>query len=240
MHPFFTQQSGKNNLRSFVQIIFLFGLLGNFVSPSQAKTPDPLSIGPLEMTANSYRAAKGILSTSATYSDKECALNEGQIALTLPSDEGVKKIETVCDQLNQTIIYLKGETPKEIGILVGCLQGKLDWAVKSAIGTAGLDKRIEGDRKTPTGTYWLGYPKKSVLYGLFIPVGYPNLDDIDLGYTGSAIGIHGPLRFFTCHPQKSLERNWTAGCLAVGRDEQILEISHWVLDHWPVRLEVRN
>lgn len=227
-------------MRSIVQAAFFFVALGSFTSSVNAKTPDPLSIGPLEMTANSYRVAKGVLSTSATYSDKECALNEGQIAMTLPSDERLNKIEGVCDQLKQTIIYLKGETPKDIGTLVGCLQGKLDWAVKSAIGTAGLDKRIEGDRKTPTGTYWLGYPKKSLLYGLFIPVGYPNLDDIGLGYTGSAIGIHGPLRFLTCVPQKSLERNWTAGCLAVGRDEQILAISHWVLDHWPVQLEVRN
>jgi murein L,D-transpeptidase YafK len=88
------------------------------------------------------------------------------------------------------------------------------------------------------GTYWIGYPRHSQQFGIFIPVGYPNMSNIASGFTGNSIGIHGPMRFLTCLPRKSLEKNWTAGCFAVGRDTQIIAISEWIFAHWPVKLTI--
>jgi hypothetical protein len=123
-----------------------------------------------------------------------------------------------------------------------CESGRITRAMKTSIGSNGLGKKKEGDRKTPVGSYWLGLPRASEKYGIFIPVGYPNAADVKAKRTGGDVGIHGPLRysifFSACSVESSISRNWTAGCISVARDTQIAEIADWVIDHWPVQLHV--
>lgn len=63
------------------------------------------------------------------------------------------------------------------------------------LGRGGIGKIREGDGKTPVGTYALGQPRPSNRYGTFIPIGYPTEEQRRRGYTGSAVGVHGPARW---------------------------------------------
>lgn len=203
-------------------------------APANISQIDPLSLGPLPLTQKERTESEKSLSYAVLYDDNACHLSLKNERLTYMDPTEIPMVEDLCEKGDKRIVY----TPKH-ATLVACSAGQVVWTAKASIGSNGLGKKKEGDRKTPVGTYWLGYPRRSNLYGVFIPVGYPNKEEIRLRYTGSAIGIHGPLRFFSCHPGKALEKNWTAGCLAVARDEQILNISNWVLENWPVQLEVR-
>lgn len=171
------------------------------------------------------------MATALLFRDQDCRLSAPQIEMT--KTDLLKVPQDVCDGRSKEIVYLAS-----IKSLVGCLSQKIEWANRTMIGSKGLGKRKSGDRKTPVGTYWLGYPRKSRQFGIFIPVGYPNESDIARGYTGNAIGIHGPIRPFMCLPALSLKGDWTAGCLAFARDTQIIEVSDWVLANWPVKLTV--
>ena len=64
------------------------------------------------------------------------------------------------------------------------------------------------------------------------------MSNIARGFTGNSVGIHGPMRFMTCLPKKSLEKNWTAGCFAVGRDSQTIALSEWIFANWPTKLTI--
>ena len=50
------------------------------------------------------------------------------------------------------------------------------------------------------------------------------------GYTGSAIGIHGPSRIFARAGWMNTVADWTEGCIAVASDEAIDEIAAWMQD----------
>lgn len=195
------------------------------------RTHDPLSRGPLPFSEAQARASRASYRDGLIYTDQQCYLKADDIAATeielstLPTD--------ICHGRSQVLVY-----SPSLGSVVGCRNEAPEFAMKVVVGSNGLGKTREGNRKSPVGTYWLGYPRKSLQFGIFIPVGYPNMANISKGYTGSAIGLHGPMRFMTCLPKKSLEKNWTAGCLAVGRDSQIIEISEWILKNWPVKITI--
>jgi hypothetical protein len=97
-----------------------------------------------------------------------------------------------------------------------------------ALGAGGVDKRREGDERTPLGAYALGTPRASKSYGTFVPVGYPTQEQARLGFTGGAIGIHGPHRGFSALSSLNTVTDWTAGCIAVGSDAEIQAIAAWV------------
>lgn len=92
----------------------------------------------------------------------------------------------------------------------------------------GIGKKKAGDKKLPIGVYHLGTPRKSEQFGIFIPVGYPNVQERNQGYTGGSIGIHGPIRW-----AKFLGSlvNWfdtTKGCIGIASDKEMKEISDWM------------
>lgn len=123
-----------------------------------------------------------------------------------------------------------------------CEDGHLAGSFDVALGVGGVDKRRAGDNKTPLGRYPLGAPRVSRDYHLFVPVVYPTAEQTRLGFTGSAIGIHGPPRMFRnalAHRHPPLP-DWTAGCIAVRTDEEIEQIAAWLRAHGgrQVRLEV--
>jgi murein L,D-transpeptidase YafK len=107
-----------------------------------------------------------------------------------------------------------------------CEDNRTKAGLRVALGTGGLDKRVQGDAKVPLGEYALTWPVSSKDYHLFIPVGYPTDEQRKGGYTGSAIGVHGPLRWFK--GPSSTDRDWTLGCIAVGTDEEIERVAQWV------------
>ena len=97
-----------------------------------------------------------------------------------------------------------------------------------AFGVGGLGKRRRGDNKTPLGSYALGAPRRSQDFGTFIPVGYPTVAQARAGFTGSAVGIHGPARPFVHAGRLNTVTDWTAGCIAVGSDEEIERVAAWL------------
>lgn len=194
---------------------------------------------PPDLSAADLKSVERALRSSNLSPDAECKLSREQIEFSeiQPSRVDRDVCRTEAGVRTKQIVWLKATQG-----LYACENGKVVMAIKSSIGSNGLFKEREGDRKTPVGEYWLGLPRTSEKFGVFIPVGYPNAADVRAGRTGSAIGIHGPLRYgifaSPCAVESSLSRNWTAGCLAAGRDTQIMNLSKWMVKNWPIQLIV--
>lgn len=107
-----------------------------------------------------------------------------------------------------------------------CESGSAREAMPVALGRGGLDKRVEGDAKVPLGEYPLGSPRPSKAYHRFIPVGYPTPGQRRRGFTGGAIGVHGPPRAY--NGPESTNIDWTLGCIAVGTDAEIERLAGWL------------
>ena len=65
-----------------------------------------------------------------------------------------------------------------------------------SVGKSGINKRLEGDGRTPLGTYYItSVREKKTLpefYGAgALPINYPNAFDVQRGRTGSGIWLHG-------------------------------------------------
>ncbi|MEK6693057.1 MAG: L,D-transpeptidase family protein [Nitrospirota bacterium] len=110
---------------------------------------------------------------------------------------------------------------------------------KVSIGRGGIDKRKQGDKKTPLGEYSLGKPRPSSHFGIFIPIGYPTPVQKAKGLTGSDLGIHGPYRLFKWLGRFNTWFDWTQGCIAVGTDKEISEIAKWVKEHNGSRILIK-
>ena len=121
-----------------------------------------------------------------------------------------------------TAILVKAEQRR----LSLCEEGRRSAVHRVALGQGGFDKRREGDAKLPLGEYALGAAIPSKAYHLFLPVGYPTQRQRRAGYTGGAIGVHGPARGY--EGPLSTTVDWTLGCIAVGTDEEIEGIARWV------------
>ena len=109
-----------------------------------------------------------------------------------------------------------------------CRDGRPEARHRVALGRGGMDKRLEGDERTPSGRYPLGTPRPSAPFHRFVPVGYPTAAQRADGRTGGAIGIHGPDRRFRFLGSLTTAVDWTAGCIAVGTDAEIDRIADWV------------
>ncbi|HET9727633.1 MAG TPA: L,D-transpeptidase family protein [Gemmatimonadales bacterium] len=107
-----------------------------------------------------------------------------------------------------------------------CQEGKAVDELPVALGRGGLDKHVEADGKVPLGEYPLGAPVPSKAFHLFIPVGYPTPSQRRQGFTGGAIGVHGPGRAYQGPPSTAMD--WTLGCIAVGTDDEIGRVARWV------------
>jgi murein L,D-transpeptidase YafK len=96
------------------------------------------------------------------------------------------------------------------------------------LGRGGVGKTREGDRKTPVGTYSLGAPRPSNRFGTFIPIDYPTEQQKKAGYTGSAVGVHGPPRWVKWLGSLVNTFDLSDGCVGVARDPDIETIANWV------------
>ncbi|MBS3997321.1 MAG: L,D-transpeptidase family protein [Hydrogenophaga sp.] len=78
-----------------------------------------------------------------------------------------------------------------------------------SVGLSGIDKSVEGDKRTPLGVYYITSNLKPDnlpdLYGVgALPINYPNPLDLQRGKTGSGIWLHGtPREQFVRAPQAS-------------------------------------
>jgi murein L,D-transpeptidase YafK len=108
-----------------------------------------------------------------------------------------------------------------------------------SLGSAGTGKRLEGDRKTPLGTYPLGTPRASAQYGWFIPVGYPTPEESARGLTGGDIGVHGPRRERRWLGRLNGWADWTRGCIALPTDGDLAAVTQFAVEHprAPIRIE---
>jgi murein L,D-transpeptidase YafK len=109
-----------------------------------------------------------------------------------------------------------------------CKHGSVVKTFKVALGYKGTGKKRTGDFKTPIGLYGLAHPRKSSQFKVFIPILYPTSKQRAAGYTGGAVGIHGPA-------QSSNVLSWlgnlpssTRGCIAVGKNNFIEYVANWV------------
>lgn len=115
-----------------------------------------------------------------------------------------------------------------------CQQGLPVGRFRVALGRGGVDKRREGDLRTPVGTYALGIPRPSVRFGVFIPIDYPTVEQVSQGFTGSEIGIHGPPRGVAEPDYPITYVDWTRGCIATARDAEIEFIADFVRTYEPM------
>ena len=118
-----------------------------------------------------------------------------------------------------------------------CARGAAEASFTVALGASGVDKRRAGDNRTPLGIYTLGAPRPSANFHRFVPVAYPTPAQARAGFTGSAIGIHGPPRGLdgASRLQALVATDWTAGCIAVATNDDIEAIVRW-LDARGVRI----
>jgi len=96
------------------------------------------------------------------------------------------------------------------------------------LGKGGVGKTREGDGKVPLGTYGLGAPRPSVEYGTFIPIKYPTREQRALGYTGSAVGVHGPNRDLRWLGGLINVFDTTDGCVGLATDDETSALASWV------------
>jgi L,D-peptidoglycan transpeptidase YkuD (ErfK/YbiS/YcfS/YnhG family) len=124
--------------------------------------------------------------------------------------------------------------------LSACHQGRQVEEFRIALGSGCTGKKRQGDAKVPLGEYPLGPPRGSSRFHTFIPIGYPTPAQRRNGYTGSAVGVHGPARGWTALPSRvNTATDWTLGCIAVGSDEEIARLARWVRRHRVARIVIR-
>lgn len=112
-----------------------------------------------------------------------------------------------------------------------CQHGIADARFSVRLGRHGVGKTREGDGKTPLGTYALSRPRSSPSFGVFIPIGYPTSEQAAHGYTGSAVGIHGPHRAVRWLGSLVNVLDSTDGCVGVASDREMSTIADWLEAH---------
>lgn len=124
-------------------------------------------------------------------------------------------------------------------VLLACEGGQIAHAYRVRIGSAGVGKTREGDRRTPLGRYPLVAPRDSDRFGTFVLVGYPTPEQVSEGYTGSAIGVHGPPRHLRLLGPYLNAIDSTAGCIGIATDAQMDELRAWIESREVDRIELR-
>ena len=109
-----------------------------------------------------------------------------------------------------------------------CQDGKAVASFDVRLGHSGTGKSRAGDGKTPVGTYPLGRPRASKRYGIFIPIGYPTADQRKQGFTGGAVGVHGPDRRVKWLGRLVNTFDTSDGCVGLAKDEEMEMIAKWV------------
>jgi murein L,D-transpeptidase YafK len=145
------------------------------------------------------------------------------LAATLGARAPVVHHEGICAAPDARVVVDLGKHT-----LALCEKDKARETFTVRLGRGGIGKTREGDGKTPTGTYALGEPRPSKRYGTFIPIGFPTEEQKKLGYTGSAVGVHGPARWVKWMGSLVNSFDSSDGCVGLARDAEIEQIATWV------------
>jgi murein L,D-transpeptidase YafK len=107
------------------------------------------------------------------------------------------------------------------------------------LGKGGVGKSKESDGKVPLGRYSLGKPRRSLKFGVFIPIAYPTPEQRAQGYTGSGVGIHGPHRSLTWLGRLVNTFDTTDGCVGLATNRETEEVARWVSHHHALTVLIR-
>lgn len=124
--------------------------------------------------------------------------------------------------------------------LMLCRNDEAEHVYPVSLGSNGIGKRKEGDRRTPIGDYPLGQPRISTEFGPFVPIGYPTKAQVKAGFTGRDVGIHAPHRQDRDKGALNTAGNWTAGCLSLGSDAEAAEIAQFVRERRPRKVALET
>ncbi|MDZ4292839.1 MAG: L,D-transpeptidase family protein [Hydrogenophaga sp.] len=114
------------------------------------------------------------------------------------------------DASRSRLYLFENQTPSASGSLIAkAPQLHLVGDFYISVGLSGIEKTVEGDKRTPLGVYYitsnLNPDNLPDLYGVgALPINYPNPLDVQRGKTGSGIWLHGtPREQFVRAPQAS-------------------------------------
>ena len=131
------------------------------------------------------------------------ALRERPPAGTIPSQFlalSPRNRHAIAVDASRSRLYLFENTPHQLKLVA-------DFYI--SVGKSGIEKRVEGDARTPLGVYFIisNLDPKSLsdFYGAgALPINYPNVLDSKRGKTGRGIWLHGtPPNQFSRAPQAS-------------------------------------
>jgi murein L,D-transpeptidase YafK len=137
------------------------------------------------------------------------ALSVGDVPDVCPAKETLVLVETAAHRLTL------------------CEKGLPVASFPVALGSGGVDKKQEGDARTPLGRYPLARPHASRSFRQFLLIGYPTAEQKAAGLTGSAVGVHGPPVGWN-DDDPALAVDWTLGCVAL-RARDLEATASWVL-----------
>jgi murein L,D-transpeptidase YafK len=144
------------------------------------------------------------------------------------------RAQPACEHLDSRIVV-----ELQAHRLVLCERGKVLESFEVRLGRGGVGKSRAGDGKTPIGTYPLGQPRASRRYGIFIPIGYPTAAQRKKGFTGGAIGVHGPDRRAKWLGRLVNTFDTSDGCVGLAKDEEMDRIARWVRSAKARTIELR-
>ncbi len=124
-------------------------------------------------------------------------------------------------------------------VMTVCEDGRSREVLSVRLGREGIDKTREGDQRTPTGRYPLGAPVASRDFGTFVPIRYPTVAQVRAGYTGSAVGVHGPARRVRWLGRLVNVFDTTDGCVGLATDEETTAVATWVRLHPGATIVIR-
>ncbi len=120
-----------------------------------------------------------------------------------------------------------------------CAENREELSFSIRIGGKGTGKTRQGDAKTPLGIYSVDPPRKSEKFGTFVPIGYPTVEQRKAGFTGSAVGIHGPHRWIEWAGRLNNLIETTAGCIGLDSDEAMKALSDWMKARKPKQIQIK-
>lgn len=136
---------------------------------------------------------------------------EGAIPSQFLSLAHQSKHAIAVDASRSRLYLFENQTPSGSagGLLAAPPKLKLLGDFYISVGLSGIEKEVEGDKRTPLGVYYITsnlHPDSLPdLYGVgALPINYPNPLDMQRGKTGSGIWLHGtPREQFVRAPQAS-------------------------------------
>lgn len=125
---------------------------------------------------------------------------EGSIPTQFLSLASQSRHAIAVDAARSRLYLFENQTPQPAnGVLASAPRLKLIGDFYISVGLQGIEKQLEGDKRTPLGVYYitsnLNPDSLPDLYGVgALPINYPNPLDVQRGKTGSGIWLHGTPR----------------------------------------------